>query len=85
MCRFDWGISNHGSVIAYINFPVIFLMKINKIKYYYPYNGLKDGQRDGTEHESRDLDWDYEMDNEFVDYYNVRIMCRSVQHIIEVF
>lgn len=54
-------------------------------KYYYPYDGIKDGQRDGTAHESCDLDWDYEIDNEFVDDYNVRAMCRSAQHIIEVF
>ncbi|MDE6024552.1 MAG: hypothetical protein K2G45_03775 [Lachnospiraceae bacterium] len=54
-------------------------------KYYYPYNGIKDGQRDGMAHESCDLDWDYEIDNEFVDYYSVRTMCRSAQHIIEVF
>lgn len=42
-------------------------------------------QRDGTEHDHIALAQEYIMDLEFVDYYNTRITCRSIQHIIEVF
>lgn len=54
-------------------------------KYYYPYRGINDFQRDGIAHEDDSLDEDYEVDNELVYYYNIRTTCRSVQHIIEVF
>lgn len=59
--------------------------KIRVHKYYYPYRGINDFQRDGTSHMDDGLDWDYEIDDELVDYYNTRVTCRSVQHIIEVF
>lgn len=59
--------------------------KIRVHKYYYPYRGINDVQRDGIAHEDDSLDWDYDIDEELVDYYNIRTTCRSVQHIIEVF
>lgn len=59
--------------------------RIRVHKYYYPYNGIKDVQRDGKPHTDNGLDWDYNIDDEFIDYYNTRITCRSIQHIIEVF